>query len=230
MWKRWDRLPEFMQIDEVRPYWESLDRKKKQIAIKRIADIVLAGGLIVPMSVPMAIISLLIKMDSDGPVFFRQERVTAYGKRFRIHKFRTMTADAEESGSSVTSGSDERITAIGAVLRKYKLDEIPQVLDVLRGDMSFVGTRPEVVRYVEKYELEYYATLLMPAGITSDASIRYMDEDVLLDSSDDVERCYIDKILPEKMRINLRSLSDFSLAADARTLLATIQAVVKRDN
>lgn len=229
MWKKWEDLPDFMQIDEVKPYWESLDRKKKQIAIKRIADAVFAGFMIVPLSVPMLAISVVIKLDSEGPIFFRQERVTAYGKRFRIHKFRTMTADAEESGNNVTSGSDERITAIGAVLRKYKLDEIPQLIDVLRGDMSFVGTRPEVVSYVEQYKPEYYATLLMPAGITSETSIRYMDEEMLLDSSDDVERCYIEIILPEKMRLNLRSLNNFSLAADTRTLLATIQAVLKRE-
>ena len=230
MWKKWEELPEFMQIDEVRPYWEILDHKKKQIVVKRIVDIVFAGVLLVPLSAPMAVVSILIKADSDGPVFFRQERVTAYGRHFRIHKFRTMKEGAEERGSSVTSSSDERITAIGAVLRKYKLDEIPQVIDVLKGDMSFVGTRPEVVKYVEQYAPEYYATLLMPAGITSEASIRYLDEEILLDTSDDIERCYTEKILPEKMKINLGAVRNFSLAADARTVLSTIRSILKREH
>ena len=177
MLKRWDDLPDFMCVDEVRPYWEILKKKRGQLVLKRIFDLVLSVILLVILAIPMGIIAVLVKRDSEGPVFYRQERVTTYGRRFRIHKFRTMVVNADKIGTAVTVGEDKRITRVGKKLRRLRLDELPQVFDVISGDMSFVGTRPEAVKYVEKYQPAFYATLLMPAGITSEASIRYKDED-----------------------------------------------------
>ena len=183
--------------------------------------------MIILLSIPMIIIALLIKTDSPGPVFYRQERVTAYGKVFRIHKFRTMVTDAEKRGTAVTVSGDPRITSIGRKLRKLRLDEIPQLFDVLAGDMSFVGTRPEAVRYVERYRPEYYATLLLPAGITSEASIRFKDEEKMLSLAGDVDKVYVEEILPQKMVYNLEAVSDFSLLAELRTMLKTVIAVLR---
>ena len=170
MIKSWDELPAFMRIPEVRSYWEILNRKRGQLILKRAFDLVVSLILLIILAIPMAMIALLIKMEDHGPALYRQERVTIYGKRFRIHKFRTMVVNADKIGTAVTIDEDPRITKIGAKLRGHRLDELPQVFDVIRGDMSFVGTRPEAVKYVERYKPEYNATLLMPAGITSEAS------------------------------------------------------------
>ena len=191
MLKKWHELPEILQIPEVRVYWDILDKKRSRLIAKRILDIVLASVLILILAIPMIAIAIWVKIDSEGPVFYRQERVTTYGKRFRIHKFRTMVNDADKIGSAVTIGGDARITKVGARLRGYGLDELPQVFDVLIGDMSFVGTRPEAVKYVDRYKPEMYATLLMPAGITSEASIRYKDEGRLLEGAVDVDTVYV---------------------------------------
>ena len=177
MLREWDDLPDFMRIDEVRPYWEVLNRKRGQLAIKRVFDVAMATVLLIILAIPMIVIAVMIKLDSNGPVFYRQKRITSYGKIFRIHKFRTMVADADKKGASVTVENDNRITKIGSKIRKLRLDELPQLIDVLQGNMSFVGTRPEVVKYVRRYKPEYLATLLLPAGITSEASIRFKDED-----------------------------------------------------
>lgn len=229
MLRKWEELPDFMRVQEVRPYWEVLDKKRKQIALKRAFDFSVGMILLVLLCPPMAVIAVLIKKDSEGPVFYRQERVTAYGKHFRIHKFRTMVSNADKIGSAVTVGNDSRITKVGARLRGFRLDELPQVIDVIKGDMSFVGTRPEAVKYVEKYRPEYYATLLLPAGITSEASIRYKDEDKLLGASDDVDRVYIEDVLPDKMAWNLRSLKEFSFKGEIATMFRTIAAVLGKD-
>ena len=151
----------------------------------------------------MIVIAVMIKLDSKGSVFYRQERVTTYGKRFRIHKFRTMVSNADQIGSAVTVDNDSRITDIGKHIRNLRLDELPHLFDVIEGNMTFVGTRPEAVKYVERYKSEYYATLLLPAGITSEASIRYKDEAELLNQADDVDQVYVDNVLPEKMKWNL---------------------------
>ena len=188
MLKKWDDLPDFMKVPEVRSYWEILNKKRGQLVLKRLFDIVAGIILLIILAIPMAVIAVLIKRDSEGPVFYRQERATAYGKHFRIHKFRTMVSNADKIGSTVTVGNDSRITKVGSKLRGHRLDELPQVLDVISGNMSFVGTRPEAVKYIERYEPEYRATLLMPAGITSEASIRYKDEDRLLNAADDVDK------------------------------------------
>ena len=226
MLRRWEELPKFMRIPEVRPYWESLNKKRGQLALKRAFDVTVALILLIILAVPMAVIAVWIKIDSPGTVFYRQERVTAYGKKFRIHKFRTMVTDADKIGSSVTVGNDIRITRAGANLRRLRLDEIPQVIDVLQGTMSFVGTRPEVVKYVKNYKPEYYATLLLPAGITSEASIRYKDEDRLLNSAENVDKVYVEQVLPEKMKWNLESVKRFRFLREVFTMFRTVVAVL----
>ena len=222
----WNDLPSFMRNEKVKPYWEALRKRKTELRIKRLFDVIFAIFLLGVLAFPMLIISILIKCSSRGPVFFRQVRVTAYGKRFRIHKFRTMCVNAERKGPSVTAGNDSRITKIGAFLRKYRLDELPQLFDVIDGNMSFVGTRPEVVRYVKAYEKEYYATLLMPAGITSKASIMFKDEQQMMDSAEDVDEVYLKQILPEKMKWNLDSIRHFSLIRDFKTMINTAVKVL----
>ena len=223
--RSWDSLPAFMRCKEVKPYYDLLQKKQLSLTLKRVFDVVIASVLLVLCAIPMLLIALLIKLDSPGPVFFRQERVTTCGRIFKIHKFRTMVENADKIGSAVTVSGDMRITKVGARLRKRRLDELPQLLDVLNGDMSFVGTRPESVHYVKKYNPVYYATLLMPAGITSEASIRFKDEEKLLDGAADVDRVYVEKVLPQKMKWNLYSLKHFGVLRDMQTMLRTVTAV-----
>ena len=229
MLKHWEALPDYMQIPEVRPYYDILDKKRGSLLLKRAFDLTAASVLLVALSPVLGLVSLLILGDSPGGVFYRQERVTAAGKRFRLHKFRSMVAGADRKGTAVTVRGDARVTRIGGFLRKYRLDELPQLLDVLAGDMSFVGTRPEVPRYVDRYEPEMLATLLLPAGITSEASIRYKDEAELLSGAGDVDEVYVRQVLPGKMRYNLESLRRFSAMADLRTLGRTVLAVLGKE-
>ena len=229
MLKKWKDLPDFMKNDEVRPYYDSLKRKKLSLILKRAMDLVGGIILLILLAIPMLIIAVLIKLDSEGPVFYRQERITTYGKHFKIHKFRTMVSNADKIGSAVTVGNDSRITKVGAKLRGCRLDELPQVLDLISGNMSFVGTRPEAVKYVKKYKPEYMATLLLPAGITSEASIRYKDEAELLDAADDVDRVYVDEVLPGKMKFNLQSIKEFSFLGEIATMFRTVFAVLGKD-
>ena len=228
MLKRWEDLPDFMRTSEVRPYWETINKKQGQLFLKRFFDVVFALILLIILAIPMAIIALCIKIDSSGPVFYRQERVTTYGKHFRIHKFRTMVNNADKIGTIVTVDSDPRITKVGSKLRSLRLDELPQVFDVISGNMSFVGTRPEAVKFVERYKPEYFVTLLLPAGITSEASIRYKDEDKLLSSADDVDAVYLRKVLPAKMQWNLDSIKNFSCLRDMATMFRTVFAVLRK--
>ena len=227
--RKWDNLPEFMKCDEVRMYYDILVKKKLSITLKRIFDMVMAVIMLVILVIPMLIIAIMIKLDSSGPVFYRQERVTAYGKKFKIHKFRTMVNNADKLGSSVTVNGDNRITKVGKRLRNLRIDEIPQLIDVINGDMSFVGTRPEAVKYVEKYKPEYIATLLMPAGITSEASIRYKNEDKQLNDVHDIDQVYVEQVLPDKMKWNLNSIEQFSLMRDILTIFRTISAVLGKE-
>ncbi len=229
MLRRWEDLPEFMQIPEIRPYWEILDHRRGQLVLKRMSDVIVALILLVILAIPMMVISVMIKADSPGTIFYRQERVTTYGEHFHIHKFRTMVSDADRIGSTVTVSGDSRITRVGHRLRKLRLDELPQLFDVLEGTMSFVGTRPEAVKYVERYEPEMLATLLMPAGITSEASIRYKDEDKLLNAADDVDDVYINSVLPAKMVWNLGSIQRFHFLRDILTMFRTVLAVLGKE-
>ena len=223
--KKWDMLPAFMQTESVREYYDILSHKKISLSVKRLFDIAASFVLLIILSPFMLIIALLIKADSHGPVFFRQERVTQYGRTFRIFKFRTMVDGADRKGSLVTVGNDIRITRMGQLLRKIRLDELPQLINVLTGDMTFVGTRPEVRKYVEAYTDEMNATLLLPAGITSRASIRYKDEDELLDGADDVDKVYTQEVLPGKMAYNLESIKGFSCISELATMFETVTAV-----
>ncbi len=218
----WDSLPEFMKSKEVKAYYDVLARKKFQLGLKRVFDIVIAVGLLIILFIPMLVVALLIKLDSPGPVFYRQERVTSYGRLFKIHKFRTMVNNADKLGATVTVDKDVRITKIGSCLRNLRIDEIPQLIDVITGKMSFVGTRPEATKYVKRYTDEMFATLLLPAGITSETSIRYKNEAELLNSADDIDEVYLKKILPDKMRCNLQSIKKFSFFGDILTMVRTV--------
>ena len=229
MLKRWEALPDFMRTPEVKPYWEILNRKRGQLFLKRVFDLVVSVILLIFLAIPMAVIALLIKKEDPGPALYRQERVTTYGKHFRIHKFRTMIVNADKIGTAVTVGEDPRITKIGKKLRSLRLDELPQVFDVISGDMSFVGTRPEAVKYVEQYKPEYNATLLMPAGITSEASIRYKDEAKLLDAASDIDKVYMEEVLPAKMVWNLESVRRFRFLREILTMFRTVFAVLGKD-
>ncbi|MDO4314004.1 MAG: sugar transferase [Eubacteriales bacterium] len=227
--RKWEDLPEDMQTPEVRKYYDILAKRKCSLALKRAFDIVVSLIMLIVLVIPILVISVLIAIDSPGGVFYRQVRVTTYGKEFRIHKFRTMIANADKIGSLVTVGQDSRITKIGGFLRKYRLDELPQLLDVLVGTMSYVGTRPEVPKYVNQYTTEMKATLLLPAGITSEASIRYKDEAELLDGADDVNKVYVEKVLPGKMEYNLWAIEKFSFFGEIATMFRTVFAVLGKD-
>lgn len=226
--KKWDDLPEQLRNDEVRPYYNALKQKQGSLLAKRIFDIVVSALMLVLVSPIFLILAIAIKLDSPGPVFYRQVRVTQYGKTFRIFKFRTMVSGADKIGTQVTVGNDSRITRVGKLIRKCRLDEVSQLIDVFRGTMTFVGTRPEVPKYVAAYTPEMMATLLLPAGVTSLASIAYKDEDVLLEGAQDVDRTYVEEVLPEKMKYNLKALEQFSFWGDVNTMQKTVVAVLRR--
>lgn len=227
MLKNWNKLPEYMRTDEVRPYYDLLQKKRLSLFFKRVFDIVVSLIMIILCSPILLIISILIVKDSKGGVFYRQERVTQYGRVFRIFKFRTMVQNADQIGTQVTVSNDSRITKIGSKLRNCRLDELPQLFNIFLGDMTFVGTRPESVHYVKSYTNEMYATLLLPAGVTSEASIQYKDEADLLDQADDVDSVYINEVLPEKMKYNLNSIKEFSFFKEIATMFRTVFAVLR---
>ncbi|MDU3688599.1 MAG: sugar transferase [Anaerococcus hydrogenalis] len=225
--REWEDLPDYMKCKEVREYYDILYKKRLSILFKRIFDYIIGILLLIVLAIPMIIIAIMIKIDSPGPVFYRQERVTRYGEHFRIHKFRTMVERADKLGMAVTVENDIRITKLGKKIRDYRLDELPQIFDVILGNMSFVGTRPEAVKYVENYESEYYATLLLPAGITSEASIKYKDEAKLLNGAENVEKVYVEEVLQQKMSYNLKNISEFSFLNDLKIMFATVIAVMR---
>lgn len=225
----WEKLPSQMQTEAVKPYYEILQKKQISLIFKRLFDIVVSIIMLLILSPVFLVLAIAIKLDSKGPVFYRQVRVTQYGKEFRIFKFRTMVTNADKIGSQVTVGGDSRITRVGKVIRECRLDEIGQLLNILGGSMTFVGTRPEVPKYVEKYTSEMWATLLLPAGVTSEASIRYKDEAALLDAAEDVDATYIQDVLPGKMKYNLRSIQEYSFFKDIETMFQTVFAVVEKD-
>lgn len=224
----WKKLPPQMQTEAVKPYYEILQKKQISLIFKRLFDIVVSLIMLLILSPVFLVLAIAIKLDSKGPVFYRQVRVTQYGKEFRIFKFRTMVNNADKIGSQVTVGGDSRITRVGKVIRECRLDEIGQLLNILGGSMTFVGTRPEVPKYVEKYTSEMWATLLLPAGVTSEASIRYKDEAALLDVAEDVDATYIQDVLPGKMKYNLLELKKFRLSHDFYIMWDTIVTVLCR--
>ena len=228
--KQWEDLPEKMKNDKVLPYYDIIKKKTASLLWKRVFDICLSVVLLVVLSWLFLILAILIKRDSCGPVLYRQTRITHFYRPFTIYKFRTMTDHGEQMGALVTTQNDMRITKIGKKIRKYRLDELPQLVNVLKGDMTFVGTRPEVLKYVECYDEEMYATLLMPAGITSLASIRFKDEEKILSaySEQEIDKAYQSVILPKKMQYNLDYLRKFSFFYDLQLCFQTIIAVCKK--
>lgn len=225
--KKWEELPKEFQTEEVKKYYDLLSKKKGSLFLKRIFDIVVSLIMLIILLPVFIILGIAIKIDSSGPVFFRQERITQYGRTFRIFKFRTMVNNAEKLGTQVTVGNDSRITKVGSFIRNCRLDEISQLLNILTGDMTFVGTRPEVKKYVDHYTKEMMATLLLPAGVTSLASIYYKDEAELLEKSENPDKTYIQEILPEKMKYNLQSIEKFNFIEDIKIMLITALAVIK---
>lgn len=224
--KKWNKLPKEMQIEEVRPYYEKLRKKNFSLFWIRFFDILVSFLMLLILLPFFLILSLAIVIDSRGPVFYRQERVTQYGKRFRIFKFRTMVKDADKKGSLVTVGHDARITRVGKFIRKCRLDEVSQLIDVFRGTMSFVGTRPEVPKYVDQYSKEYIATLLLPAGVTSLGAIMFKDEDALLEGKEDTDKAYVEEVLPLKMKYNLKELNKVGLFHNIKIMFMTVFAVL----
>lgn len=225
--KRWEELPEYMQREEVAPYYQLLSAKRVPLMGKRLFDVIFSLLLILILSPVMLIIAIAVRASSPGEIIFRQVRVTTYGKRFRIYKFRTMVAGAPQKGSQVTVSGDARVTGVGKFLRKVRLDELPQLFNILKGEMTFVGTRPEVEKYVERYEPEMYATLLLPAGVTSTASIEYKDEERLLSEGADVDEVYVKEILPAKMEYNLKDIRNYSFGKEIAILFRTVFAVLQ---
>ena len=226
--KKWEELPPELQMEEVRRYYDILKNKKASLFFKRIFDIIISFILLLLFSPLFLILAVAIKLDSRGPVFYRQVRITQYNRKFRIFKFRSMVQDADK-GSQVTVNGDMRVTRVGRFVRKCRLDEISQLLNVLKGDMTFVGTRPEVPLYTEKYSPEMMATLLLPAGVTSLASIYYKDEAKLLDAAGDADKVYIEQVLPAKMKYNLRAVEHFSFWGDIKIMFMTVFAVLGKE-
>lgn len=228
MLKKWEQLPKEMQTEEVRKYYDILKKKKVSLFFKRVFDIFASAVMLIVLSPVFLILAIAIKIDSKGPVFYRQVRVTQYNKKFKIFKFRSMVQNADK-GSQVTVSGDARVTRVGKLVRKCRLDEISQLIDVFRGKMTFVGTRPEVPKYTEQYTTEMMATLLLPAGITSLASVYYKDEAELLDGVEDTDKVYIEKILPGKMYYNLKGMEQFSFWSDINVMFMTVFAVLGKE-
>lgn len=227
MLREWEKLPSYMQTEAVRPYYECLKKKKGSLLLKRIFDFTVSLAMLILLSPVLLILAVLIAIDSRGGVFYRQERVTQYGRKFKIFKFRTMVANADQIGTQVTVNNDQRITRVGRVLRKYRLDELPQLINIVLGDMSFVGTRPESTYYVKRYTPEMFATLLLPAGVTSEASIRYKDEARLLEEAEDVDEIYINTVLPKKMVFNLKMIMQFDFLNELLIMIRTVGAIIE---
>ena len=224
--KKWEDLPDFLRTDAVRPYYDALARRRGSLLLKRIFDVAVSALMLVVLCPVFLALAVAIKLDSPGPVFYRQVRVTQYGQKFRIFKFRSMVSDADKRGTLVTVSGDSRITRVGKFIRKCRLDELCQLIDGFRGTMTFVGTRPEVPKYVDAYTPEMLATLLLPAGVARRASILYKDEAELLDQAADVDAVYIREVLPGKMKYNLEELKEFSFFSDIQTMFRTVFAVL----
>ncbi len=225
--KKWEDLPDMLKTEQVRPYYDILKNKTASLILKRIFDIFCSGIMLIILSPAFLLLAIAIKLDSEGPVFYRQTRITQYGKEFKIFKFRTMVNNADKIGTQVTVSGDSRVTRVGKFIRGCRLDEISQLIDIFRGTMTLVGTRPEVPKYVAAYTDEMMATLLLPAGVTSEASILYKDESELLDKAADADAVYINEVLPAKMKYNLEAIKNFSFLGDIKTIFRTVFAVLK---
>lgn len=232
--KKWENIPDSIKNEKTKKYYDILNSKKITLLLKRTFDIIFSTLLLILLLPILVILGIAIKIDSKGPIFYRQERITQYGKPFKIFKFRTMIVNADKMGALVTTKNDSRITRVGNIIRKCRLDEIPQLINILIGDMTFVGTRPEVKKYVDRYTDEMKATLLMPAGVTSIASIKYKDEDEIISKyvklNEDVDDIYINRVLPEKMKYNINYLEKFTILQDMLICIQTVNEVLKRRN
>ena len=226
---KWEQLPPEMQTAEVRRYYDVLKKKRVSLFFKRAFDVVVSSLMLVMLSPVFLILAIAIKLDSKGPVFYRQVRVTQNNKKFRIFKFRSMVKDADKIGTLVTVDGDARITRVGKLVRKCRLDELCQLIDIFRGTMTFVGTRPEVPKYTEQYTPEMMATLLLPAGVTSMACIYYKDEAELLDAANDPDRTYVEEVLPAKMYYNLKAIEKFSFWGDIKVMFMTVFALLGKE-
>lgn len=232
--KKWENIPDNIKNEKTKEYYDILNSKKITLFLKRLFDIIFSTILLIVLSPILIILAIAIKIDSKGPIFYRQERITQYGKIFKIFKFRTMIFNADKIGALVTTKNDSRITRVGNIIRKCRLDEIPQLINILVGDMTFVGTRPEVKKYVERYTDEMKATLLMPAGVTSIASIKYKNEDEIIgkyiEQGEDIDDIYVNRVLPEKMKYNVDYVKKFTIFQDILICVQTVNEVLKRRN
>ncbi len=232
--KKWENIPDNIKNEKTKEYYDILNAKKITLFLKRLFDIIFSTILLIVLSPILIILAIAIKIDSKGPIFYRQERITQYGKIFKIFKFRTMIFNADKIGALVTTKNDSRITRVGNIIRKCRLDEIPQLINILVGDMTFVGTRPEVKKYVERYTDEMKATLLMPAGVTSIASIKYKNEDEIIgkyiEQGEDIDDIYVNRVLPEKMKYNVDYVKKFTIFQDILICVQTVNEVLKIQN
>lgn len=236
--KKWENIPDNIKNEKTKEYYDILNSKKITLFLKRLFDIIFSAILLIVLSPILIILAIAIKIDSKGPIFYRQERITQYGKIFKIFKFRTMIFNADKIGALVTTKNDSRITRVGNIIRKCRLDEIPQLINILVGDMTFVGTRPEVKKYVERYTDEMKATLLMPAGVTSIASIKYKNEDEIIgkyigkyiEQGEDIDDIYVNRVLPEKMKYNVDYVKKFTIFQDILICVQTVNEVLKIQN
>lgn len=230
--RKWEDLPAEMQNDAVRTYYNILESKKLSLFFKRVFDIIFSFLGLVILSPFFLVLAVAIKIDSPGPIFYRQIRVTRYMQTFRIFKFRTMVDGADKKGSQITSDQDSRITRVGKLIRKLRLDEFSQLIDIFLGRMSFVGTRPESKKFVDIYTPEMRATLLMPAGLTSNTSLRFANEAEHLASCstpEEVDHIYAEQLIPQKMNGNLEELATFSLWNDFKIICKTFLVIFGKD-
>lgn len=232
--KKWENIPDNIKNEKTKKYYDILNTKKITLFLKRICDIIFSAILLIVLSPILIILGIAIKIDSKGPIFYRQERITQYGRQFKIFKFRTMIFNADKIGALVTTKNDSRITRVGNIIRKCRLDEIPQLINILVGDMTFVGTRPEVKKYVDRYNDEMKATLLMPAGVTSIASIKYKNEDEIIgkyiEQGENIDDIYVNRVLPEKMKYNVDYVKKFTIFQDILICVQTVNEVLKIQN
>lgn len=213
----------------MRNYEEFIEKNKNQLMLKRIFDVIVAFFLIILLSPIMIFIAIKIKLGSKGPIIYKQYRITTFGRPFVIYKFRTMRVGADK-GDKITSSNDDRITDIGKKIRSYRLDELPQLFNIIQGNMSFVGARPEVAEYVKYYTADMKRTLWMPAGVTSLASIKFKDEDKIIEDYTNkgisVNDAYVNYVLPEKMKYNIEYIDNFSLIKDIKIMIKTVMDVL----
>ena len=219
-------LPETMKNNTTQKYWALLQQKHFSMGAKRIFDVTASLLILLILSPLLLLVALAVKLDSKGPVFYRQTRVGRFNQDFQIYKFRTMVQNADRIGPPLTMGKDPRVTRVGRLIRKCRLDEFSQLLNVLGGSMSLVGPRPEVRRYVDQYQPEYMATLLIRPGITAPSSIAFRNEDEILTAGKDPEKTYVEKILPPKMELNLQYMDRISVWNDIKIMFQTLAAVL----